>query len=145
MLEAAAGQPSTIQTLAAVLAGLHDELHELPAPAGLPAVGGGDRLLHLDLHPENVILSPNGPVVIDWTNARGGEPEFDVAVVWVIGATTTGLGQLGQSFLRHFLPHFDQAELRHELRAAAEYRLADPNVTEEEQQAIRELVAEEGV
>src|SRR2546428_2800974 len=27
-------------------------------------------MLHLDLHPLNVILSPQGPRLIDWTNAR---------------------------------------------------------------------------
>ena len=41
------------------------------APDWLPGMpDGGDRLLHLDLHPLNVIMSPNGPVVIDWPNAR---------------------------------------------------------------------------
>jgi aminoglycoside phosphotransferase (APT) family kinase protein len=83
--------------------------------------------------------------VVDWTNARRGEPAFDVALTWVIGATSTGLGEVGRSFLGHFLPHFDRDELRRELRAAAEYRLADRNVRDEERRAVQELVAEEGV
>ena len=41
------------------LARLHERLHEIPFE--------GAALLHLDLHPDNVILSPAGPVVIDWT------------------------------------------------------------------------------
>ena len=145
MWEAASAEPSATPAHAAVLAQLHRELHEIVAPEGLPAVGQGDRLVHLDLHPENVIVSPSGPVVVDWTNARRGAPAFDVALTWVIGATSTGLGEVGRSFLRHFLPHFDRDELRCALRAAAEYRLADRNVREDERRAVRKLVAEEGV
>jgi aminoglycoside phosphotransferase (APT) family kinase protein len=111
----------------------------------LAAVGSGDRLLHLDLHPANVILSPAGPVVVDWTNARRGDPAFDVALTWVIGATSSGLGRLGQAFLGYFLAHFDRAELLRVLREAAEYRTADRNVSDEERLAIRELLADEGV
>jgi aminoglycoside phosphotransferase (APT) family kinase protein len=145
MWEAAGGSPTVADEHAAALARLHEELHEIDAPAGLPAVGTGDRLLHLDLHPVNVILSPTGPVVIDWTNARRGEPAFDVALTWVIGATSTGLGRLGRAFTEHFLVHFDRDELLRVLRAAADYRSADANVTDEERQAIRKLVAEQGV
>jgi tRNA A-37 threonylcarbamoyl transferase component Bud32 len=145
MWEAAGAQPSTTPAHAAVLAQLHRQLHEIAAPDGLPAVGEGDRLVHLDLHPENVIVSPGGPVVVDWTNARRGDPAFDVALTWVIGATSTGLGEVGRSFLRHFLPLFDRDEVRRALRAAAEYRLADRNVRDEERRAVRRLVAEEGV
>ena len=50
------------------LADLHDRLHVIPAPPWLPDAGG-DRLVHLDLHPMNVIMTAAGPVVIDWTNA----------------------------------------------------------------------------
>jgi aminoglycoside phosphotransferase (APT) family kinase protein len=145
MWEAAGGRPATVRAHAALLAQLHCDLHEIDAPDGLPSVGAGDRLLHLDLHPANVILSPDGPVVVDWTNARRGESAFDVALTWVIGATSTGLGRLGRSFLRHFLSHFDRDELRRVLRAAAEYRLDDENVVDDERRAIRALVAQEGV
>jgi aminoglycoside phosphotransferase (APT) family kinase protein len=145
MWEATTEDPSTMPAHAESLARLHRQLHEIAAPDGLAAVGDGDRLVHLDLHPANVILSPAGPVVIDWTNARSGEPAFDVAVTWVIGATSTGLGSLARAFVDRFLPHFDRGEIRESLRAAAEYRLADANVTDEERQAVRELMAREGV
>jgi aminoglycoside phosphotransferase (APT) family kinase protein len=145
MWDAAGDDPVTVPTHAAVLAQLHRGLHELEPPKGLPAVGDGDRLLHLDLHPQNVILSPDGPVVVDWTNARRGEPAFDVALTWVIGATSPGLGPLGRSFLRHFLEHFDRQDLVRALPAAAEYRLADENVTDRERAAVRELLAAESL
>ena len=120
---------------ATTLARLHRELHEIPALAEL----GEGRLLHMDLHPENVMLSPAGPVVIDWTNARAGEPALDVAMTWVIGATSGGLP--GRLFVRAFLTHFDRAEIRRSLPAAAEIRIADPNVTANEREAVRRLVA----
>ena len=144
MWEATRRRPATVQEHATALAQLHRELHEIDAPHGLPAVGDGDHLLHLDLHPANVILSAEGPVVVDWTNARRGDRAFDVAITWVIGATSTGRGRLGRSFLLQFLSHFDPSELRSVLRAAAAYRLNDENVADAERQAIRHLVATEG-
>jgi Ser/Thr protein kinase RdoA (MazF antagonist) len=41
---------------AAELARLHAELHAIAAPPGLGAAGRGDALLHLDMHPENVLV-----------------------------------------------------------------------------------------
>ncbi|HEV7524645.1 MAG TPA: phosphotransferase [Acidimicrobiia bacterium] len=68
-----------------LLADLHDRLHEIPAPDWLPAMpNGGDRILHLDLHPMNVIMAANGPVVVDWPNARRGEPMADVALTYAL-------------------------------------------------------------
>lgn len=145
MWRAARSDPSGVRSHAASLARLHQELHEIDAPPGLPRIGDGARLLHLDLHPANVILSPEGPVVIDWTNARGGVPSFDVAMTWVIGATSSGSGRLGGSFLRHFLSHFEPDDLRGALRAAADYRLLDRNLVKDERWAIQELIAKEGV
>ena len=66
------------------LADLHDRLHVIPAPDWLPAIDDGDRLVHLDLHPMNVIMTASGPVVIDWTNAARGDPLVDVAMTIVL-------------------------------------------------------------
>ncbi len=61
----------------ALLAALQDRLHALPWP--------GDRpLLHLDLHPDNVLIGPGGPVVIDWANARPGPVGVDAALTALI-------------------------------------------------------------
>lgn len=73
---------------AEVLARLHRELHQLPARVSRQP---GVRILHLDLHPDNVVLSQRGPVLIDWRNAAEGPPELDVAVTAVI------LGQVAVS------------------------------------------------
>jgi aminoglycoside phosphotransferase (APT) family kinase protein len=64
----------------ALLAGLHDRLHALAWPEAAP----GEALLHLDLHPLNVILRGPDPVVIDWSNARAGPAGLDVAMTAVI-------------------------------------------------------------
>jgi aminoglycoside phosphotransferase (APT) family kinase protein len=127
---------------ALVLAELHERLHQIVAPRTLPAASSGDRVLHLDLHPNNVIVSSTGPVVIDWTNARRGDPALDVALTWIIAATSGGLH--GRLFIRSFLPHFDRDELLAALPAAAERRLADPNVSDGERRQVRRLMERAG-
>jgi len=121
-----------------VLAALHARLHEIAAPPGLESVGPGDRLLHLDLHPENVILSPSGPVVVDWTNARRGDPALDVALTWVICETSGG--PLARVFVLGFLSHFDRDEVVRALPEAVARRVADPNVTDRERDRARRLL-----
>jgi Ser/Thr protein kinase RdoA (MazF antagonist) len=40
--------------------------------AGLDQMAGGESVCHGDYHPGNIILSPRGPVVIDWMTAGHG-------------------------------------------------------------------------
>lgn len=47
---------------------------------------GPGRIVHLDLHPDNVMLTDRGPVVIDWRNAAEGPPGRDVAMTALIMA-----------------------------------------------------------
>jgi aminoglycoside phosphotransferase (APT) family kinase protein len=122
----------------ALLADLHKRLHQIDAPAGLAAISPGGTLLHLDFHPANVLLSPSGPVVIDWTNARRGDAAIDVALTWVICATSGG--PLGRLLLGPYLRRFDLEEVRRALPQAGERRIADPNVTDREREAVRRLV-----
>lgn len=77
LVSAALGLPEA----AAHLAGLLRRLHELPPWPGAPA---GSRILHLDLHPENVLMTARGPVVIDWCNAGPGEPDLDTGITALI-------------------------------------------------------------
>jgi aminoglycoside phosphotransferase (APT) family kinase protein len=39
----------------------------------------GSALCHLDFHPDQVLITPKGPVVIDWMTAHQGSPLADVA------------------------------------------------------------------
>lgn len=60
-----------------ILAELHNRLHQLTESVD-------DALLHLDLHPANVLLPENGPVAIDWCNAKRGSPALDLAMTALI-------------------------------------------------------------
>lgn len=50
----------------------------------LEALSEGDRLCHGDFHPDNVILSAGGAVIIDWSNGFVGNPLADVARTWLL-------------------------------------------------------------
>jgi tRNA A-37 threonylcarbamoyl transferase component Bud32 len=78
LLQALAAGEVSLREGARILAGLHGRLHAIPAPAG-------GVVVHLDLHPGNVILSDTrGPVLVDWALARGGTAALDVAVTTLI-------------------------------------------------------------
>ncbi len=61
------------RSAATVDASLARALDLLPAPTGAP------RLCHGDLHPSNVILSGDGPMIVDWFDASRGDPIADIA------------------------------------------------------------------
>ena len=44
----------------------------------------GDSLYHGDFHPGNVMMSPRGPVVIDWPCGRRSDPLADIARTWLL-------------------------------------------------------------
>ena len=152
MVADAKRRPWRLRAHAQLLAGLHHRLHAIPAPPTLPRAGDGEALLHLDFHPLNVLLTTRGPVVIDWTNARAGDPALDAALTWVILATSSSRGGpasgplalMVRLFLHWFLAGFDREALRRALPAAAARRLEDPNVGDDERAAVRRLVAEAG-
>ncbi|GAA0551211.1 hypothetical protein GCM10010172_36820 [Paractinoplanes ferrugineus] len=53
--------------------------------------GNGETIVHLDLHPENVLLSRRGPVVIDWCNAGDGPGDLDTALsALILAQVATG-------------------------------------------------------
>lgn len=129
MADALRRRPWRMRAEAATLATLLDAIHAIPLDGG--------TLLHLDLHPENVLYGPNGPVVIDWTNARAGEPAMDIALTWVILVTSGGApGRvLGALFRRRV----GRVVLRAGLDGARAYRMADPNVTGAERERVAAL------
>jgi serine/threonine-protein kinase RIO1 len=106
------------------LAELHDRLHRL-------------GVVHLDLHPENVLLGPDGPVVIDWTNAReDGDPAMDDALSWLILRVDAGTIP-ARLFARHL-------DVRTGLKQAGAFRLADRNLTPPERDRTRAVLARAG-
>jgi aminoglycoside phosphotransferase (APT) family kinase protein len=83
VVEALAAGQLTAGEAGLALARLLRDLHAIPARRSTdPAV----RVLHLDLHPENVLLTPAGPVVIDWANTDEGPPGRDWSMSAVIVA-----------------------------------------------------------
>jgi uncharacterized protein (TIGR02172 family) len=59
----------------------------------LDALPDGRQLCHGDYHPGNVILTKDGPIVIDWMTARMGNPWADVArtsMILSIGVKSAG-------------------------------------------------------
>jgi uncharacterized protein (TIGR02172 family) len=49
------------------------------AVKALEKIQDGDCVCHGDFHPENVLMTAKGPVIIDWTTGTRGEPIGDVA------------------------------------------------------------------
>ncbi|MFJ8041478.1 phosphotransferase [Kitasatospora sp. NPDC096147] len=123
----------------AMLAGLLRALHAVP-----PRSSSGGRLLHLDLHPENVFLTPDGPVVIDWATAQEGPPGLDTAMSALILAQTAltvpALGEAIHPILRALVRELggtdgmllDRARVR---------RAADPMLSAAETAVLNEAVA----
>lgn len=115
------------------LARLHAQVHRVPLD--------GASLLHLDLHPQNVLLATEGPVLIDWTNARSGDPALDVALTWLILATSGGLG--GRLLAMAFRSRVGRDIIRAGLAEARTFRLADPNVTDAERARVLRIALDE--
>ncbi|MEZ5230311.1 MAG: phosphotransferase [Acidimicrobiales bacterium] len=130
-----------------MLGDLHQQLHRIAAPPWLDVAPlEGDRLLHRDLHPMNVILTTDGAVVIDWSNASAGDPAFDVADTWALfacaSAPAKGLDRilipLGRRvMLRSFLGQVDRAAARRAIPAAVAHRLTDRNMSDNERERLR--------
>lgn len=121
MLEDMNARPWKLLTHARSLAELHSKIHRRSIP-GLPSykdrlrydirnvsplpqglrdkalalldpLPEGQNVCHGDYHPGNVLLTKNGPVVIDWMTASTGSPWTDVArtsLILSIGARAAG-------------------------------------------------------
>lgn len=111
------------------LAELHERLHRIPFD--------GAALVHFDLHPDNVLMSASGPVVIDWTNAHGADPASDVAMTWLILATSAGLP--GRMLAHLFRRDVGREVLARGLDGARAFRLHDPHVSGAERHRVRRL------
>jgi tRNA A-37 threonylcarbamoyl transferase component Bud32 len=142
MMDALAADPTSLAHHAAQLAELHHRLHRIAAPDWLPARGDGDRILHLDLHPQNVLLTTSGPVVIDWPNAARGPAALDPAKAIAVFISALANADARSrtailAFTRAFAAQFDAADLRGALPLGFELRRADGRVTDAERAALR--------
>jgi aminoglycoside phosphotransferase (APT) family kinase protein len=154
MLDDLVRRPWRLPAHARLLAELHRRVCAVAAPDGiLAATLPGDRLVHLDLHPGNVLLSPAGPVIIDWENAKAGDPALDLGITWVIldGSRTDGsrveraaVAAFRRAFLAVWLRAVDRSAAARGLAEAARLRATDPNVTSAEGARARALAARHG-
>jgi aminoglycoside phosphotransferase (APT) family kinase protein len=150
-----AAKPWTSARAMHMLADLHDQLHAIAAPEWLPlfpttSASGTDRVLHLDLHPQNVVVCPQrGPVVIDWTNAHRGDPGCDVALTYalMICGRVPGPRWLSE-FLqplrrfvvgRPFLARYEPTQIWPCIAEMAELKTFDPNMHDDEIRALQRL------
>ncbi len=154
MLDDLGGHPWRLLQHARSLADLHRRLHTIATPPFLPRGSSeGDTIVHHDLHPANVIVTPEGPSVIDWAHATSGGGALDLALSWVILRTaevpTTGLDRAVQSsgrmlFLNRFLHAAGRSAARAGLSDAVELRLLDPSLGDRERAAVERLGSRAG-
>lgn len=143
MAQCMRGAPLRIREYARQLAGLHVELHTISAPA-LPSqhqrvawnlgrsaflpeplkaavyqlaakLPDNDTICHGDFHPENILLTERGPVIIDWEGCMHGSPAADVAATCLLvrsalrvqkGLNGWVIRQIGQLFERAYLAEY---------------------------------------
>lgn len=148
-------RPWRVDRHADLWADLHRRLAEVPVgglvDAGLPVrFGDPTSVLHLDFHPDNIMLTSSGPVVIDWTNAALGPAPADVALAWITSATSTVdgsavmralIGLMRNRLIGRFVDRCGRADAIAILPVVAEHRRQDRNVRPEEAARIDELVA----
>ncbi|HEY6738275.1 MAG TPA: aminoglycoside phosphotransferase family protein [Actinopolymorphaceae bacterium] len=107
LLDALLARPADAVVWGRAMGAAQRALHDIEAPPGLldvhtfcpvdlgelaDALPSGNRLLHLDWHPLNLLVDPEVAVdpvegisppsvrgIIDWDNARSGHPAFDLA------------------------------------------------------------------
>jgi aminoglycoside phosphotransferase (APT) family kinase protein len=117
MLKALGIKPWRIVEMARLLGELHARVHAWPAPPELPSqtqqiengiqaaknlppeiieaslarlaqLPQGNSFCHGDFHPDNVLMTSRGPVIIDWMTGTRGNPLADVCRTLLIFETT---------------------------------------------------------
>jgi aminoglycoside phosphotransferase (APT) family kinase protein len=148
MLDDLQRRPWRLRRHARTLAALQRAINDVEAPDWLSAgaaVPDGSGIVHGDLHPMNVILGPDGPVVIDFTNATRGPATFDAAISYVLMSTFETSGAIDRLGQRLLVAAFRRSRGRKVvdagLAAACRFRLADVNVTIGERERVGRLLA----
>nr|WSY55298.1 phosphotransferase [Streptomyces sp. NBC_00886] len=135
MLEALVAGAIDVREAGTVLAALLRQLHAIPGRRP------GTRVLHLDLHPENVLLTADGPRVIDWGTAEDGDPGLDWGLSAVILAQVAVDDQPFADPARAMLVSLlaDSSGLTEEgLTEARRRRAANPTMTSREVELLGE-------
>jgi aminoglycoside phosphotransferase (APT) family kinase protein len=151
MLKVLGDRPWRYARIADELADLHARLAALHIDEAGVAVRfePAECLVHLDLHPGNVVLTPRGPVVIDWSNAGMGPRGADVATTWILltigeaddipTALRPFVGAIRRRLLRRFLRGVERPGLG-VIRMVAEHRMRDWNLRRGELAELRRFL-----
>ncbi|HEX8580808.1 MAG TPA: phosphotransferase [Acidimicrobiales bacterium] len=151
MLDDLARRPWRARRHARTLASLLGRLHDVAAPEGMalaPAGVPGDAIVHMDLHPANVLMSPAGPVVVDWANAGRGAPAADVAMTWLLcraaqapveGAARVVVAAFQARFAELVVAGLDRRAAMAVVPAVVEWKAKDGNLHPGEVEAMRRL------
>jgi aminoglycoside phosphotransferase (APT) family kinase protein len=155
MLDVLSRAPHRGRAHATLLADLHNWLHRLDLAQGgadlalTSPFGDGPALVHGDLHPGNVLLTADGPVVIDWSNACRGPGGADVAVAWLLLAAADAPASAAERvvvaafrrvFLRWFLAGVDRAAAAACLPAVLAHRRLDAHLAASELERMANVV-----
>ena len=145
MLQVLRSRPWRIGQLGRTLAELHAEIHscempelpslreglasdireevELPEETKqavlrhLEQLPDGNTICHIDFHPDNILMSSHGPVVIDWANPRRGNPLADVAASsLLLRLAAVPQFMAGRWLINMFRARLHSAYLKHYLR-----------------------------
>jgi aminoglycoside phosphotransferase (APT) family kinase protein len=150
MLASFSKNPTKLFAYAKTLADLLHSLHDISPAEWMQSKHPEPRaVVHLDLHPDNVMLTSRGPVVIDWSNAGLGDPDVEVADLWLVMSCAKPpanlvdrllIGAGRRIFVNALIGHFDRSALRAKLPRALEGRSRDRNMSEAELGRMRRLV-----
>ncbi|GAB3277215.1 phosphotransferase [Kineosporia babensis] len=142
MLAALVADEIGMDEAAEVLADLQHRLHALPSLSGADT-----SVVHMDLHPGNVMLTPRGPVVIDWRDAREGTAELDLAMTSVVLGSVARSGSFADQadaaagFIEVFVPLVAEQVLV-ALDEAVQIRLENPGLDESGREDVRQAAQE---
>ena len=141
MLKIFQRKPWKVFSLARILAHLHVEMHNSRFDADVPDQRGrlqrkinraealpaslktallhslaslpdGDRVCHGDFHPDNVLLSGEDAIIIDWIDATRGNPLADVARTSIILLGAAASSDVANPLLKIFVRAFHSSYLR---------------------------------
>lgn len=153
MLDVLKSKPWKGRAIGRQLASLHAQLHAIPAgDLPLRRFSDGDAVLHFDLHPDNVMLTSKGPMVIDWSNVAIGDPLADVMHSWMVMVTSSPenvplplrpiLQRVRRALTEGYLGDTPlDATARRWLQQVCEQRVLDPHTLEHERDQVRALAA----
>lgn len=148
LLQALDAEEMTIPQGVRILVDLHTSLHAIPPPprtGALTPIGSvaqtGRSVLHLDLHPGNILLTATGPQLIDWESARLGPAELDLATTALVFAEVIADGNEYSHAAHSMLRRFTEATgpgYAALVGEAAAIRAAHPTLDPEERGLITE-------